>query len=44
MLDWKKIAGALLSLALAAGLGFAAKSGVEIKCPQEQGSPAEVNK
>lgn len=39
MFDWKKIVGALLSLGLAAGLGFAAKQGVEVKCP-EQGSPA----
>lgn len=31
--DWKKIAGSLLGLALAAGLGFAAKSGIEIPCP-----------
>jgi len=31
--DWKKIGGYLLGLALAAGLGFAAKNGIEIPCP-----------
>lgn len=31
--DWKKIAGGLLGLGLAAALGYAAKQGIEIPCP-----------
>lgn len=32
-LDWKKIVGALASLLLAGVLGYAAKNGVDVKCP-----------
>lgn len=32
-IDWKKLLGPVLGLALAAALGWAAKSGIEIPCP-----------
>jgi hypothetical protein len=38
--DLKKIIGYLLTAGLALGIGYAAKQGVEIKCPSEQSAPA----
>lgn len=35
-MDMKKIIGLVITALLSLGIGFAAKSGIEVKCPAEQ--------